>query len=243
MPLVGEEMWVFEVRAIDRAGNIDETPAIHHIGMDTSPPDTEILEKPPLISNSRAATFSFTGHDNISPAQFMEYECRLDTRDPDLWVECFNPFMASNLTSGTHTFEVRALDANENIDPTPARYTWTVGQLPDCDSANITLTATADGWVDQVNPTENYVFANELTVRAGSKGDPTAVPPEPVIGENARALVRFDVPTDASNCQPRVGDAAPVRRVDDRGPHDRRRAAHRLVQGEHADLVQPAARG
>ena len=30
----------------------------------------------------------------------MEYECRLDTRDPDLWLECFNPAIFSNLTSG-----------------------------------------------------------------------------------------------------------------------------------------------
>ena len=104
--------------------------------------------------------------------------------------------MIANLTSGTHTFEVRAI-ANETMDMTPARYTWTVGQPPDCDTANIALTPTADGWVDQVNPTENYVLESELEVRAGSDGDPTAVPPEPVIGQNARGLVRFALPTDA----------------------------------------------
>ena len=62
VPLVGEEgLMIFEVRAIDRAGNVDETPAIHHIDADTSPPKTIIVEKPPLVSNNRAATFSFTG--------------------------------------------------------------------------------------------------------------------------------------------------------------------------------------
>ena len=202
VPPSEEGLWDFEVRAIDRAGNVDPTPAVHHFdGADTSPPQTIIEEAPPLLSNSRAATFTFTAIDNITPAQFMEYECRLDTRDPDLWVECFNPFLVSNLTTGQHTFEVRAIDAGEMIDPTPARYTWTVGQPGSCDLANITLTATADGWVDQVNPTENYVFANELTVRGESVGDPNANPPEPVIGQNARTLVRFDIPSDAPSCR------------------------------------------
>ena len=57
----------------------------------------------------------------------MEFECRLDSRDPELWLECFNPTFFSNLTSGEHTLEVRAYDGAENVDPTPARYTWTVG--------------------------------------------------------------------------------------------------------------------
>ncbi len=205
VPIIGEDPWIFEVRAIDRAGRMDESPDIHHINADLSAPNTIIEEKPGQsypgepypISNSRAATFSFSAVDNTTPAQFAEYECRIDTRDPELWVECFNPFMVSNLTTGLHTFEVRAMDANENIDPTPARYTWLVGQPASCDLANITLTPSADAWVDQVNLIENYVFSNELTVRSGAVGDPLASPPEPVRGENARALVRFALQTDA----------------------------------------------
>ena len=47
VPLVGEEgNFVFEVRAIDRAGNVDDTPDIHHIGQDLEPPQTIILEGP-----------------------------------------------------------------------------------------------------------------------------------------------------------------------------------------------------
>ena len=40
-----------------------------------------------------------------------------------MWLECFNPTFFSNLTTGEHTLEVRALDGNEIFDPTPARYT------------------------------------------------------------------------------------------------------------------------
>jgi large repetitive protein len=190
------------VRAIDRAGQEDPTPAEFTFnGADTNPPDTIIAEQPPLETNSRAATFTFTGVDNGTPAPFLEYECRLDSRDPELWLECFNPTFFSNLTTGTHTLEVRALDGNENYDRSPARYTWTVGVPTNCDQANVTLTATADGWVDEVNPVESFLFDQELEVRSGADGDPTAVPPEPVIGQNARTLVRFPVPTDDFDCE------------------------------------------
>ena len=206
-PLLEEGLFTFQVRAIDRAGNVDPTPAIHVIGgADTSPPDTTITEKPPTVTASRSAAFSFGGTDNLTPAQFLEFECRLDSRDPELWLECFNPTFFSNLTSGEHTLEVRAIDGAENYDPTPVRYTWTVGQVPDaegsvdCDLANITLTAVADGWVDEVNPLENYLFQTELQVRSGATGDPTADPPEPLVGENARAMFRFNLPDDSADC-------------------------------------------
>src|ERR687896_317988 len=198
--LIEEGIFRFEVRAVDRADNTDPTPAFYDIPPQEEPPDTLIVEKPPLLSNSRVATFTFSGVDAQTPPQFMEYECRIDSRDPDLWLECLNPTIFSNLTSGDHMIEVRAINGAELTDPTPARYRWTVGQLPNCDQANITLTAVADGWVDQVNPLNNYLFETELSVASGSTGDPTAVPPEPVLGQNARALYRFALPTGANGC-------------------------------------------
>ena len=194
-------LYTFEVRAIDRAGNIDPTPFQKILGGDTTPPDTIIAEMPPLTTNSRSATFSFSGTDNVTPPQFLEFECRLDSRDPDLWLECFNPTFYSNLTTGEHTLEVRAYDGAEMVDPTPARYTWTVAQGASCDLANITLTAVADGYIDEVNPLENYLFSTELTVNSGASGNPEAVPPEPMIGENARALYRFPLNNDAPDCE------------------------------------------
>ena len=128
----------------------------------------------------------------------MEYECRIDSRDPDMWMECFNPAVYGNLTSGQHTFEVRALDVAEMMDPTPARYTWTVGSPANSDAANVSLTAVADAMVDQVNPADNFLFEQELEVKSDATGDALAVPPEPVVGQNGRMLVRFTLPTDAS---------------------------------------------
>jgi CSLREA domain-containing protein len=200
--LFEDGLYTFEVRAIDRHGRVDQTPATHTFnGLDLNPPDTIIVEKPPLVTTSRAATFTFSGVDNGTPAPFLEYECRLDSRDPEMWLECFNPTMFSNLTTGEHTLEVRALDGAEQMDPTPARYTWTVGPPANCDQANITLTPTADGWVDEVTPTENHLFDQELEVRSDATGNPEAQPPEPIVGQNARTLIRFPVPVSFTDCE------------------------------------------
>ena len=111
--LLEEGMFEFQVRAIDRNDNTDPTPAIHVIRPADEPPDTMIAEKPPLISpTSRAAYRSRLRAPHTAgepPAhQFVEFECRLDSRDPELWLECFNPAIFTNLTSGEHTIEVRA---------------------------------------------------------------------------------------------------------------------------------------
>ena len=243
--LVGEEgMMRFEVRAVDRNDNVDKSPAFRDILPAEEPPNTIILEKPPLTTNSRSATFTFTAEDPVTPPMFMEYECRLDTKDPDMWLECFNPAIFSNLASGQHTIEVRATGGgSELVDPTPARYSWTVAQGDNCDTANVTLTASADGWVNEVVPWENYLFYTELSVATGATGDPDAVPPVPVVGENARSLFRFALPTDAAHCHL---ESATLRLFNDgpegsdEGRHDPGHAGRRPVEGEHAHLDEPA---
>ena len=86
------------------------------------------------------------GTDTVGVLASLEFECRLDSRDPELWLECFNPTFYSNLTTGQHTLEVRALDGGDggNMDPTPARYTWTVFPLPDPPAFDTVFTAGTD---------------------------------------------------------------------------------------------------
>jgi CSLREA domain-containing protein len=173
-----------EVRAVDRAGNVDPTPDTHQFigGEDITPPQT-ILTGTPLSSTTRnSAVFGFTATDDSTDITLIEYECRIDFGDWEA-VECLNPMSFSNLTIGEHTFQVRAVDEGDNIDPSPATYTWTVESPTNCDEANITLGASADAYVDEVNPIENFGIAEQLTVASGE------------FGENARALVRFVLPT------------------------------------------------
>lgn len=110
----------FQVRAIDLAGNPDESPASYTWTVEANPPDTTILTNPPPVTASTAASFTFSGIDNDGVANF---ECRLDSA---AFSACTSPADLSNLTDGSHTFQVRAIDVTGNADPSPASYTWTV---------------------------------------------------------------------------------------------------------------------
>lgn len=48
------------------------------------------------------------------------FECRIDSAAEDAWAPCTSPVVLTGLADGTHTFEVRAVDAVGNTDSTPA---------------------------------------------------------------------------------------------------------------------------
>jgi hypothetical protein len=62
-------------------------------------------------------TFRFSGTDNNTVAGF---EC---SRDNSAFAQCTSPVTYS-VTSGTHSFRVRAVDNAGFRDPTPALFTW-----------------------------------------------------------------------------------------------------------------------
>ncbi len=183
--LIEEGLFTLKVRAIDKAGNTGPEK-VHIFGGvdDLTPPNTIITLGPADPSFGTVAAFEFTADDGPTgtPPQFMEYECRVDTLDPEAWLECTSPAMVSNLAVGEHFFQVRAGDAMDNVDPTPATYRWTIGPPPNCDASNVTLFADKDTFVDEGLPNESFGTAFELEVRADANGD-------------ARTLVSFGVPS------------------------------------------------
>jgi outer membrane protein OmpA-like peptidoglycan-associated protein len=112
----------FLVRAIDDAGNVDATPASTTWTVDTQAPDTRIDTYPGAIDGSSSPAFGYSGDDG-SGSGVVAYQCRLDGV---AWAPCTLPFTLIGLADGAHTFDVRAIDAAGNADPTPATYTWTV---------------------------------------------------------------------------------------------------------------------
>jgi hypothetical protein len=107
----------FEVRAVDAAGNIDQSPATRSWRVDTTPPDTVITSGTSGETSTNGASFSFTSSEAGSA-----FDCRLDG---GAWASCSSPKVYNGVGKGTHTFEVRARDALGNADATPASRTWT----------------------------------------------------------------------------------------------------------------------
>ncbi len=140
----------FAVRAIDRAGNVDPTPATWSWTVeaeapveekppveesppppveeeappaDTVPPDTTISSGPSGTTVATTASFSFSATEAGS-----SFECKLDGGS---WAGCSSPKSLSGLTVGSHAFSVRAKDSAGNVDPTPAGRSWTVEAEPE----------------------------------------------------------------------------------------------------------------
>ena len=117
----------FEVRAIDKAGNVAESPATFGWTIDTVAPDTAIATHPASLASSDEAEFTFTGSDSGSGV--AGYECR---KDGGAWTGCTSPQTYSSLAEGAHSFEVRALDTAGNADGSPAEFGWSVDtEAPD----------------------------------------------------------------------------------------------------------------
>src|SRR5690606_229116 len=60
---IGDGAHSFAVRARDRAGNVDASPAIHTWTVDTSTPDTQLLSGPTGPTASATAAFTFVSPD------------------------------------------------------------------------------------------------------------------------------------------------------------------------------------
>ena len=137
----------FEVRALDKAGNVDASPASFTWTVDTAAPDTTIATHPATLTNTATAQFTFSGNDG-SGSGVASLQCRLDSSQEAAWAACTSGKEYTALAEGTHKFEVRAIDNAGNADSSPAAFEWTVDTAaPDTTvathPATLTNTATA----------------------------------------------------------------------------------------------------
>ncbi|MEO8355341.1 MAG: right-handed parallel beta-helix repeat-containing protein [Chloroflexota bacterium] len=93
--------------------------------IDATAPDTSIDSKPSNPSNSSSASFTFSGNDG-GGSGIDSFECQLDGGG---YSACTSPKSYDSLIDGGHTFQVRAIDNVNNMDATPASYTWTVDTI------------------------------------------------------------------------------------------------------------------
>jgi hypothetical protein len=87
---------------------------------DTTPPDTSIVIRRHKLRSRQRGTVVTIRFSSTEPGS--SFECRLDA---GRFVPCSSPFRR-RLSFGRHRFEVRAVDAAGNVDPSPARGRVTV---------------------------------------------------------------------------------------------------------------------
>lgn len=143
------------------------------IKLDKTAPDTTITAQPANPSTVATAAFQFSGTDNLSgPAGF---ECSLDN---SAFAACTSPQNYSNLAEGSHTFQVRTVDAAGIADTAPASYTWTVQTL--------TVVATCGPITVYRNPQGQLVAPGWVgTIRLGTAANNTingAAGPDLILG-------------------------------------------------------------
>ena len=115
--------YTFRVKATDLATNLGAPASfsweVDNSLADTTPPQTTIEAKPSDPSSSSTAFFGYASSEPGS-----SFECALDG---GAFSSCpASGVTYSGLAAGAHSFQVRAIDAGANVDPTPAGYSFTV---------------------------------------------------------------------------------------------------------------------
>ncbi len=113
----------FEVRSRDDDGIDDPTPAwFSFVVRVNSPPDTWISSGPNATSTEHDVSFSWGGSD--IDGLVVSYQYRMDGSS---WRNTTETTMSyRNLSSGNHTFQVRAVDDKGAVDPTPASWSFEI---------------------------------------------------------------------------------------------------------------------
>lgn len=113
--------YTFNVRSTV-GGVTDPTPATRAFTVDTTAPDTTITSGPSGTITVSSASFGFSSEAGAT------FECKLDGpgTTTGTYGSCTSPKGYSSLANGSYTFSVRAKDAANNTDATPATRAFTV---------------------------------------------------------------------------------------------------------------------
>jgi hypothetical protein len=118
IPRLSDGPHTFAVRATDRAGNVDASPATRAIVVDATPPSTTITSGPSGSITDTTPTFAFKSSEAGG-----SFQCRVDGA---AYTGCASPKTTAPLSLGNHSFSVRAIDNAGHMDPTPAVRGFTV---------------------------------------------------------------------------------------------------------------------
>jgi hypothetical protein len=106
----------FAVRPTDAVGNNGPT-ASYGWRIDATSPETTLGARPRSRTTALSARFTFSASEQAA------FQCKLDA---GAFAACTSPKTYARLRRSAHTFQVRAVDAVGNVDPTPAVLRWRI---------------------------------------------------------------------------------------------------------------------
>ena len=107
---VAEGAHTFRVRARDKAGNVDVTPAAYTFTIDRTPPVAKMDQSPPALGRATSASFEFSANETGAT-----FTCSLDDASPAV---CASPQSRTGLDDGTHSFAIVPKDLAGNVGTT-----------------------------------------------------------------------------------------------------------------------------
>jgi hypothetical protein len=150
----------FQVRAIDLAGNTDQTPASFFWRIDLSKPVINLISKPHSLTNQTSALFQFAANENVS------FFCQIDKSD---WQNCSSPQEYANLEEGGHAFYLLAKD--EAGLETLISYTWFIDLTSPISFISTSGFFNNDSWPGKISGSvsglENDLEKVEILVQRG----------------------------------------------------------------------------
>ena len=135
---VADGTHTFSVRGVNPIGTGPSTDYTWTV--DTQAPGAPTIDvKPPAFTTATTADFEFSGGASALPST---YKCKLDTAPG--FTPCTSPQQYTGLSSGSHTFQVLA--SNANGDGAPTSYTWTVDTVAPTITFTSRTSPNAAGW-------------------------------------------------------------------------------------------------
>jgi hypothetical protein len=110
-------------------------------------PGTEITSGPPPAGMETTAAFTF-----VSTQPESTFECQLDGGG---FISCDAEYVADDLSDGQHVFEVRAINSEDNFDPTPATAHFTVDTV----APTVSVDSGPSGTTTESRPT--FTFSSD----------------------------------------------------------------------------------
>ncbi len=107
----------FAVKAVDAAGNESAVSTFAWTVDTTAPPAPTIGSHPSSLSSAQGASFAFSDTEGG-----VGFQCKVDANP---FGDCTSPKSYSGLADGSHTFQVKAIDAVGNESPA-STFTWTI---------------------------------------------------------------------------------------------------------------------